>query len=431
MRDDLAVGPAAAFAADVREELEARRPDVVLTELLLFGPQVAAEAAGVPYVVLNPTINVVPAPGVPPFGQGLLPAASDEDRRARPGRRRDGDGGLGRGAAGAQPARAEQGLRPLEHVLDQGRSAALTLVLTSAAFDLAGGCRRSSSTSARASTIRAGPSPGRRPPGDDPLVLVALSSDFQNQGDLLRRIAAALGELPVRGVVTTGKGIDPADVPAAPNVQVVRSAPHAQVLEEAAAVITHCGHGTTIKALAAGVPLVCLPMGRDQLDVAARVVHRGAGVRLDAAAEPQAIGAALDEVLAEPGYRAAAERIAAAIAEETAHDRAVAEIEALIADGGAGLGRPGQARSQQVRLQPAEAEQAGADVGADHRARSRRRRPGRSRTPGGTRRPAGGRCPGRGCAARPRRRPRPPCARARTRPSARRRGGGSGPARSG
>jgi UDP:flavonoid glycosyltransferase YjiC (YdhE family) len=118
----------------------------------------------------------------------------------------------------------------------------------------------------------------------------------------------------------------------APGVQVVRSAPHAEVLREAAAVVTHCGHGTTIKALAAGVPLVCLPMGRDQLDVAARVVHRGAGVRLDPSAEPAAIAAALHEVLAEPGYREAAERIAAAIATETAHDRAVEEIEALIAE---------------------------------------------------------------------------------------------------
>ena len=68
MRDRLALGPAAAYAADVREELERRPAAALLTELLLFGPQVAAEAAGIPCIVLNPTINVVPAPGVPPFG---------------------------------------------------------------------------------------------------------------------------------------------------------------------------------------------------------------------------------------------------------------------------------------------------------------------------------------------------------------------------
>jgi MGT family glycosyltransferase len=332
MRDELAVGPAARFAADVREQLEARRPDLILTELLLFGSQVAAEAAGVPYVVLNPTINVVAAPGVPPFGRGFLPAVTDDDRERD---RIAGELGM-RAWDEALPAlnlaREEQGLGPLEHVLDQGRSAALTLVLTSAAFDLVGelpptvkhvGPRLDDPAWAEAWTA---------PPGDDPLVLVALSSDFQNQADLLRRIVAALGELPVRAVVTTGKGIEPADVPAPAGVQVVRSAPHAEVLREAAAVVTHCGHGTTIKALAAGVPLVCVPMGRDQLDVAARVVHRGAGVRLDAAAEPFMIAAALRDVLGDPAYRERAERIAAVIAQETAHDGAVEEIESLISD---------------------------------------------------------------------------------------------------
>jgi UDP:flavonoid glycosyltransferase YjiC (YdhE family) len=102
-------------------------------------------------------------------------------------------------------------------------------------------------------------------------------------------------------------------------------------MREAAAVVTHCGHGTTIKALAAGLPLVCVPMGRDQLDVAARVVHRGAGGRLEAAAGPAAIAAAVHDVLGDPSYRAAAGRIAEAIAQETASDRAVEAIESLIA----------------------------------------------------------------------------------------------------
>ena len=77
MRDTLALGPAAAYAADTRAELERHPAAALLTELLLFGPQVAAEAAEIPYVVLNPTINVVPAPGVPPFGSVWRP------RRAR------------------------------------------------------------------------------------------------------------------------------------------------------------------------------------------------------------------------------------------------------------------------------------------------------------------------------------------------------------
>ena len=73
MRDNLAVGPAAAFAADVREELERRPAAAVLTEALLFGPLVAAEAAGVPSVILNTTINTVPARASRPSGPASSP----------------------------------------------------------------------------------------------------------------------------------------------------------------------------------------------------------------------------------------------------------------------------------------------------------------------------------------------------------------------
>lgn len=331
MRDNIAVGPAAAFAADAREELDRRATDILLTELLLWGPQVAAEAAGVPYVVLNPTINIVPAPGVPPFGQGLLPALTeadrDRDRVAADLAMQAWDAAL----PALNAARAEQGLPPLEHVVDQGRSAARTLVMTSAAFDFMGPLPPTVKHVGPRLDDPSWAEEWSPPQGDEPLVLAALSCDFQNQADLLRRIAVALGELPVRAVMTTGKAIDPASVPAPGNVQVVRFAPHVQILREAAAVVTHCGHGTTIKALSAGVPVVCLPMGRDQFDIAARVVHRGAGVRIEASADPVAIAASLREVLSEPRYRQAAVRISEAIAEETAADRAVEEIEMVAA----------------------------------------------------------------------------------------------------
>ena len=334
MRDRLAVGPAAQFAADVREELERHRAAAVLTELLLFGPLVAAEAAGVPAIVLNPTINVVPAPGIPPFGAGLMPASTETERREHDELSATVMAGWDEALPALNAARAEQGLAPLEHVLDQGRSAARVLVLTSRAFDFTGplppvvkhvGPRLDDPLWAQDWTP---------PVGDDPLVLVALSAGPQGQSELLRRIVEALAALPVRALVTTGHGIDPATVPAPKNVEVVMAAPHREVLREAQLVVTHCGHGTTLKALAAGVPIVGLPMGRDQLDVAARVVYAGAGVRLDQSAAPTEIAAAVREILGDDGYRAAAERIARVIAEETASDLAVAEIETVVAADG-------------------------------------------------------------------------------------------------
>ena len=101
------------------------------------------------------------------------------------------------------------------------------------------------------------------------------------------------------------------------------------MLKHAAAIVTHAGHGTVIKALAAGVPVVALPLGRDQLDNAARVVHHGAGLRLKPKASPDAIARAVGRVLNEPSFAAGAQRLADAIAAETAEDRAAAELEEL------------------------------------------------------------------------------------------------------
>jgi UDP:flavonoid glycosyltransferase YjiC (YdhE family) len=130
--------------------------------------------------------------------------------------------------------------------------------------------------------------------------------------------------------VTTGPAIDPGKLAAGRDVRVVRSAPHGPLIDRAAAVVTHCGHGTTLKALAAGVPMVCIPMGRDQDDTAARVVHHGAGVRLSRTASVDAIRTAVGRVLRRAEYGVAARRLAAAIANERGSSTLVAELEGLV-----------------------------------------------------------------------------------------------------
>jgi hypothetical protein len=73
-------------------------------------------------------------------------------------------------------------------------------------------------------------------------------------------------------------------------------------------------------------------------DVAARVVHAGAGVRLGADAPAEAVAAAVRVVLGDGRHAAAAARLAAAIREETAADRAVAEVEGRSPSGGDAVG---------------------------------------------------------------------------------------------
>ena len=328
MRDRLMFGPAADVARDVLAELERRPADVIVTEVMLAGALVAGEAAGVPVALITTTVDVMPAPGRPPFGGGLTPATGALGRLRDRVLDRVSRSGWNRGLGALNDARSEFGLAPVDDAVDSLARADRVLVLSSEAFDYPQlphhpkvrmvGPRLDDPDWAGELSL---------PPGDAPLVLVGLSSTYQDQGDALRRTAAALGTLPVRGLVTTGPAVPP--FTAGGNVSVVAAAPHAAVLPHAAAVVTHGGHGTVMKALAAGVPMVVMPMGRDQPENATRVLAAGAGVRIRQGASPQRIAAAVREVLADESYRGAAQRLAVAIAAETADDRAAAELEQL------------------------------------------------------------------------------------------------------
>jgi MGT family glycosyltransferase len=336
-RERLMFGQASAYAQDVLEELAAHLADAVAVDFPLFGALVGAEHARIPTAVLNTTIYRLPAPGLPPTGLGLLPAA-DPFARVR-------DAVLNalvsrlfaQGLPDLNAARSRLGLAPLSHPFQQLEHADLFLVLTSSAFDFP--ARR------LPPNVRyVGPQldellwaqPWSSPwPADhpDPLVVVSLSTSFQHQGALLQRLMDALGGMRVRALVTLGPTLAPEDFQAPANVVIRTSAPHGQVFPEAAAVVTHAGHGTVMRALACGLPLVCIPMGRDQTDVAARVVARGAGLRLTPKARTPALRQAIQRVLDEPGFRAQARHLARAIAEETSRPLVAEALEALATQG--------------------------------------------------------------------------------------------------
>ncbi|MGE5368706.1 MAG: glycosyltransferase, partial [Chloroflexota bacterium] len=121
------------------------------------------------------------------------------------------------------------------------------------------------------------------------------------------------------------------EIAAPENVRIVAGASHDALFARAAAIVTHAGHGTTLRALRAAVPIVALPMGRDQNDNAARVEYHGAGLRLDPSASSQSIAAALQRVLGEPAFAANAQRLSRALSREgCAARRFVDEIEAMM-----------------------------------------------------------------------------------------------------
>lgn len=322
LRDRLLLGPADRFAADTAELIEAFAAEVLIADFMVVGALVAAEAAGVPSIALMHTIYSLPCDGVPPLGPGWQPA------RGRLGRTRDRAVDAvtrrlwDRGLAPLNRARAELGLSPLATVFDQLDSVAHTIVTSSPAFDF-GGARRDRVTYVGLLADDRPVTPWRHPRHDLahlPLVVVSYSTTDQGQAAALRRAAAALGRLPVRGVVTCGPVVDPVSLDAPENVAVERFVDHRAVLRDAAVLVSHGGHGSVVGALRAGAPVVCVPQGRDQHDVAARLVATGAGLRVPARSSPRRLAAAIGRVLADDGIRAAAAAVARAMAAEAVAD---------------------------------------------------------------------------------------------------------------
>lgn len=332
MREQFVVGPAHLHAADVATAIDELAPDAVVSDTLLLGAHVAAEARRIPSAAVIPNIYMFPAAGSPPFGTGWLPPSTVAARWRHSLVDRLTSSLWDKGLPRLNSLRRDHGLVPLQSLWAQLDQLDRVLVLTATHFDFPG---------ALASNVRyVGPQlddpawsevAWHRPPRDKPLVLAALSSGFQDQRATLERILAALETLDVRAVVTTGRAVDPRGLSSSEQVEVVPWAPHTKVMEEAAAVVTHGGHGTVLKALAAGIPVVCLPMGRDQPDNAARLSHLGAGVRLPVRARPDKIAAAVEQVIEEPRYRLASQTVAACLARyRTRPSQAVHELESLV-----------------------------------------------------------------------------------------------------
>jgi UDP:flavonoid glycosyltransferase YjiC (YdhE family) len=165
-------------------------------------------------------------------------------------------------------------------------------------------------------------------PGD-PWVLLSLSTTLQGQTAALPQMLQAVAALPVRVLLTLGGVLSPDVVEVPSNVTVRGFIPHELVLPRMAAVISHGGLSTITAALTAGVPLLCIPQGRDQLDNAQCVVSSGAGLALATDASSDEIAAALESLLADPGPRREAQRFAEIIRELGAGHAAAQKVAAL------------------------------------------------------------------------------------------------------
>ncbi|MDE2227987.1 MAG: hypothetical protein KGL11_02960 [Alphaproteobacteria bacterium] len=164
-----------------------------------------------------------------------------------------------------------------------------------------------------------------------PLVLLSFSTVLEQRSPaMLQRALDALGTLPVHVVATTGDVVDPADLTAPPNAAVLRYASHDALMPRAALVVTHGGHGTAMRALRHGLPMVLTPaLADDQPFVGAAVQEWGAGRALGKDPAADEIATAARAVLENPACRDAAKRLAPLLADVDGAAAAAAAIERL------------------------------------------------------------------------------------------------------
>ncbi len=314
-------------ARETVPSVEAFAPDLAVADILTVAPALAAELCRVPVATLVPHVHPWAAPGFPPYSVGArLP-------RTRAGawawRRFDGviGRGLDQGRAEYNDCRARLGLGPLPY-RHTGLSRALTLVGTLPQLEY---------PRAWEPWLRVvGPllweppgEPVEPPPGAGPVVLVAPSTAQDPGHALLRAALAGLARAPVRVIATyNGRAPDPpVAVPA--NAVLVDWLSYARTMPHCDLVVTHGGHGTLVRALSCGCPVVVCPAAGDMAENAARADWAGVGVRLPRRLlAPRTLRLAVERALGDPRRRARARRLAAWIA---AHDGAAAaacELEA-------------------------------------------------------------------------------------------------------
>jgi UDP:flavonoid glycosyltransferase YjiC (YdhE family) len=168
-----------------------------------------------------------------------------------------------------------------------------------------------------------------------PLVLVSFSTGFEQRNvDKVQRALDALSALPVHVVATTGGIVSPHELSTPANAVVLNYAAHDPIIRRAALVMTHGGHGTAMRTLKHGKPMVVIPgLAGDQPFVAAAVQEWGAGRALPGDADVAAMRAAAQEVLSTPSYRESAARRAQMLAGVDGAANAADLVEALLSPG--------------------------------------------------------------------------------------------------
>jgi UDP:flavonoid glycosyltransferase YjiC (YdhE family) len=261
-----------------RRALAETRSDAVVHDILTLAPALAAELEELPAATLVPHVYPVTASGLPPYAVGARLPRTACGRAVWWALSRPVGRGVERGRRELNETRARLGLARLARPYG-GISDELTIVGTLPQLEYPRAWP--SHVHVVGPLVWEPPYHEVSPPrGDDPLVLVAPSTAHDPDHRLLRAALRGLDGEPVRVLAATNRRPLRAAIRIPSNARLVDWVSYSRTMPACAAVITHAGHGTLVRALTSGCPVVAVPHAGDMAENAARAEWAGAAVRL-------------------------------------------------------------------------------------------------------------------------------------------------------
>jgi UDP:flavonoid glycosyltransferase YjiC (YdhE family) len=148
---------------------------------------------------------------------------------------------------------------------------------------------------------------------------------------LLHAALRGLADAPVRVLATYNRRLPSRSLSVPDNATVVDWVSYARTLPHCDAIVCHAGHGTLVRALSFGVPVVACPVAGDMNENAARLASAGAGVRLPRRfISPRPLRHAVEQVLGEPSIRARSGELADWVTSHDAGTQASQLVEQLV-----------------------------------------------------------------------------------------------------
>ncbi|MDT7731280.1 MAG: hypothetical protein QOK45_1533 [Mycobacterium sp.] len=284
-------------------------PDLVVSDVITVCGGLAAELMGLPWIELNPQPLYLPSKGLPPLGSGLAPGVGVRGRLRDAVMRALTARSFRDGVRQRSAARVEIGLP----AADPGPLR--RLVATLPALEVPRPDWPDEAVVVGPLHFEPTSSVLAVPSGQGPVVVVAPSTattGIRGLAELALETLTPGKVLPAGSRLAVSRLTGPEDdVPPWAAVGLGRQD---ELLSHADLMICGSGHGIVSKTLLAGVPLVVVPGGGDQWEIANRVVRQGSA-RLVRPLTGESLVTAVNDVLSAPRFREAARRAGDSIAD--------------------------------------------------------------------------------------------------------------------